>query len=490
MKEIFQKYSDSYLKLPDGLTWSDDIWTCRRGEWTAFFRPLNLGLFYRKITGGNGQFTDSCILPENAKLTKSLIIEKFLNPLGSDEDKSERTNLINKARSGKFRFICILPTTECAFNCAYCHQRPKGGAGRTMSSSEITQGLTKCAELCTDLSKPVDILIYGGEPLLAFEECRRIFHLASKESGLFKQEVRLSFTTSGYGMTIEHAKILKSHDVFVIVSIDSSQPVNDKIRLSKNNASAFNCAEKALDILKSEDCRTGISVTLSVHNIDNLEEHLSFLLHRFQPYDIGLNAFLHSFNAKPNKFQLDAEQSFQAIIRGMEICRELGVFAEQPFRRLKPFVYRKPLLKDCSSPGERLVLTPGGYIGFCDSMYPKGKYFYKTDEFGKADEDYRTWQSLSSPQMPSCKKCPVMTVCGGACRYDAYMASGNLDGIDPLRCEVEKKLLEWMIWELFDKIHRDDEEYIIPSDAERQILFGKISPTPQNQPFTAGSYCD
>ena len=480
LSEIFLKYKGE--SPPPGYKWSDEIWICRKDDWTALFRPLNLGVVYLEACELDA------VISIDSGLTDYLIAENFLLPAGSDSDTSERENLIETARSGKFRFICILPTTECNFACSYCHQRPAVDSGRTMSDVEIRDGLSRCAELCTDLSKPVDILIYGGEPLLAFDQCRKIFELTSQESSLFRQNVRLSFTTSGYGLTTEQVKIMRDHDVFVIVSLDGIGGQNDKVRVSKSGDSAYMIAGRALDMLKNTGCRIGISVTLGWHNIENLEENLTFLLDRFEPDDIGLNAFLHSSGDKSNKFQLDAETAFSAIVEGMNICRKLSVFAEQPFRRLKPFVYRKPLLKDCSSPGERLVLTPDGLMGFCDSMYPRNQYFYNTENFGTNLEDYETWRSLSSPELPVCKTCPAMTVCGGACRYDAYMAGGSLDGVDPLRCEVEKKLLNWMIWDLFNNIRKQNERFTISADYDRKIMFGSISLTSKNQPFIAGTY--
>ena len=82
-----------------------------------------------------------------------------------------------------------------------------------------------------------------------------------------------------------------------------------------------------------------------------------------------------------------------------------------------------------------------------------------------------------------------MTVCGGACRYDAFTASGRLDGTDPERCRFELAFLRWMIWELFDQANiPGNARYYIPQDEERMKLFGNVSPGVNNQPFTAGSY--
>ena len=113
----------------------------------------------------------------------------------------------------------------------------------------------------------------------------------------------------------------------------------------------------------------GLSLTIGKHNTDDFSQNLEYLLDKFESNDIGLNAFLHRIDESPNPFQVDSETAFCAFIEGLKMTLEHGIYAEQPFRRLKPFVQRRPLIKDCSSPGERIVLAPGGVMGFCDSTF-------------------------------------------------------------------------------------------------------------------------
>jgi radical SAM protein with 4Fe4S-binding SPASM domain len=303
--------------------------------------------------------------------------------------------------------------------------------------------------------------------------------------------VRVSFTSSGSGLTVDQADVLAKNDVFVILSVDGSPDRNDPVRKAPPGQSAFSIAERAYEMLKSRSCRVGLSVTIGSHNIDTLKTEVDYLLERFKPNDIGLNAFLHRCGNEPNPFQVNSEDAFEKFMEAFGVTKELGVYAEQPFRRLKPFVFRKPLLKDCSSPGERLVLVPGGKMGFCDSCFPDNRYFYAFDEFpGEGHPDYRLWAGLSSPEMPGCSQCPAMTVCGGACRYDAFKASGRLDGTDPERCRFERAFLNWMIWALFELNDVENDVFYVPSNQDRMKLCGNVTLQDEDQPFTAGSYSD
>ncbi|MCX6639062.1 MAG: radical SAM protein [bacterium] len=426
------------------------------------------------------------VMPED--LVVRLCSERILQPVVSDWDDVDHRALVEIARSGTFRFICILPTNECVLSCRYCHQRTGRGLGQTMTRDEIIKGLQLSALLCTNLMKPVDILIYGGEPLLAFPLTEEILRLTRSELLFGQKEVRICFTTSGVGMTSHHAKVLAQNDVFVILSIDGLAEVNDKVRVGAG-ISAFKAVEQAYFLLRELGCRVGLSVTLGKHNTADFAYQVGSLLERFPPDDVGLNAFLHPCSKKMNPYQVSAESALPALISGWAVAQRHGVYAEQPLRRLRPFVFRNPLLKDCSSPGERLVLAPGGVIGFCDSCFPDRSWFYPYADFPSEDHpDYQLWASLSSPEIPQCSQCPAMTVCGGACRYDAYRASGCLDGVDPRRCSFERSFLNWMIWELFNKIEDKTEPWLFPEDGIRRVLIDHIPLASRNQPFTAGSF--
>jgi len=452
------------------------------GGWIGLYRPLNLALIYFRNDKGHN--------PPGEKLIDQLREEHFWIPENSHIDGEEHSILIKKAHSGGFRFICILPTSDCDFKCAYCHQRISNEYKPYMTMTEVTSGMTKCAELCTDKDRPLDILIYGGEPLKAFSLTEKIIDLSCGKNRIFRQNVRLSFTTSGYGMQKYQADLLSENDVFVILSLDSPQVINDRVRYCRSGESSYEIALTAYQMLKKAGCRVGLSVTIGRHNHDNFADNLSRLFDDFHPDDIGLNAFLHPITGRQNPYQINPEEAFEAFISGLEITGRCGIFAEQPFRRLKPFIHRNPLLKDCSSPGERIVLVPGGKIGYCDSCNTTNEYFYPPEDFSpeKSNHGYQLWSSLSSPEMPECRKCPAMTVCGGACRYDAYKESGKLDGVSKNRCLFERMLLGWMIWELHKLTCDDHKDYYVPSMRDREKLMNQVKPGERNQPFTAGSY--
>jgi radical SAM protein with 4Fe4S-binding SPASM domain len=319
----------------------------------------------------------------------------------------------------------------------------------------------------------------------------KILEMLNGRRNVLRKPVNITLATSGIGLSQDKARLLGKNRVFVIVSVDGTKEFNDPVRRMKDGSSSFRVAKNAIMRLKSAGCRFGLSITVSKQNIEHFPQILDTLLSEFSPQDIGLNAFLHRIDNDLNPHQIDSAQAFSAFLEGFRIALKYGIYAEQPLRRFKPFIQRRPLVKDCSAPGERLVLAPGGLMGFCDSAYPERKYFYPYQQFPERTHlDYVKWSGLSSVEMPHCQVCPAMTVCGGACRYDAYKASGKLDGIDKMRCSFELSFLSWLIWRLFDTLKLQDKLFYFPTDSERRSLLENLADLVKNQPFTAGSLID
>ena len=469
-------------RLLSGREISPAVWACQKNRWLALFKPLNLGIVYLNLP----EIEAAKSREINQAVFAALSAASMLADAAKEQSELESLKLA--ARKGSFRFICVMPTIQCHLKCAYCHQSVRSYPSSSMTLRQIDQSLRKCAELCGNDHEFIDILFYGGEPMMAFHLTETIVKTV-KHNRLFKLPVRFSFTTSGYKMTTSAADFLARHNVFVIVSLDGSPQTNDKVRKQKDDSS-FDTAKRAFDILRNRKCRLGLSFTIGKHNHQVIEDELHYLLKTMHPDDIGLNAFLHPIGDKKNPYQINAQEAFNSFLQGVEIVKSYGIYAEQPMRRLRPFVFRKPLLKDCSAPGERLVLVPGGMIGFCDSFYFEGKYYYPINDFpDHSHPDYQMWNNLSSVEMPLCSLCPAMTVCGGACRYDAYKASGTLHSADPMRCIFELDFLHWMIWELFSLSGNGNKlPYFLPTPAERRLLLGKMDLHADKQPFTAGTY--
>ncbi len=343
---------------------------------------------------------------------------------------------------------CMFLSTRCSRDCGYCFlQGVEPGA---MNLEEVDRGLDLLGR------GPADLLLYGGEPFLQPELIKHVVRRV-RETGV---EINLSIATGGVSMDTSLVAELAAEDAFIIVSIDGPPSVHNPARPLRNGADSFAEAEKAFHIFKSAGCRVGISVTVTENSIAEVTDNFLWLMDHFKPDDMGLNPWLHPLKGGvANPLQASNEKILSAVTSCMELAIDRGMYIEQLARRVRPFVGKIPRLKDCASAGGRLVQVPNGTCGTCDCMTVCGDHGVPVGDEKALKDLLTSFRDLSPVNFPDCMGCPVLMICGGGCRYDAYHASGSLRGRWSDRCIFERDFLKWMI--------------------DRSVIFGRDSLIPK-----------
>ncbi len=368
----------------------------------------------------------------------SLTLDLFNSPEECPSPEREQELLASyREKAGENSGIimgCMFLTTRCSRSCGYCFL--SGVSPGDMTIAEIDAGLDLMGK------GPADLLLYGGEPFLRPD---LVLHVINRirSSGV---KINLSTATGGVPVDPSLARELALEDAFIIVSIDGPPAVHNSARPLRGRGDSFKDAEKAFYIFRDAGCRVGISVTVTEKSIATVREDFRWLMERFQPDDMGLNPWLHPLKGgRANPLQATGPGILEAVTSCMEMAIDRGMYIEQLARRVRPFVRRTPRLKDCASAGGRLVQVPGGIAGTCDCMTVCGDHGVSLKKTGEFDDLLTRFRDLSPVNFPDCLSCPALALCGGGCRYDAYHASGALNGSRPERCSYEREFLRWMI---------------------------------------------
>jgi radical SAM protein with 4Fe4S-binding SPASM domain len=340
--------------------------------------------------------------------------------------------------SARVSMATFFVTGECPRKCRYCFVP---GTLGTLNFDEIDNGFDLIGSLSG--SRPVDILIYGGEPLLRPDLVERIVRKA-------RDGDNISLATGGWPVPDGLAEMLAGRDVFLIVSFDGARETHNSIRPLPGGDS-FESALKTYETFRRAGCRIGISMTISRENLSVARGAFGHLMRALKPDDMGLNPWMHPLpGMKRNPCETEWQDVFDVITGCLLDAISEGVYVEQLFRRLRPLVTSTPRLKDCPSRGGRLVFTGGGHVGPCDCMSAAGLY---TSRRGK---DMRKTLDVFSRLVPvfrdECLACPCVALCGGGCLYDAFTETGSLTGVRNKRCEFERKLLFWMLGLMLDSL--------------------------------------
>lgn len=364
-------------------------------------------------------------------------------------------NAIGSAR--KRRPIVVWNITRtCNLRCIHCYSDSE--AAKYPGELDWAQMQDVVDDLAT--YEIPSLLLSGGEPLVH----PRFFDLVDLASS---KGLKLTISTNGTLITPEKAALLKAAKVaYVGISLDGIGKVHDEFRRKEG---AFDAAVRGFRACHEVDQKTGLRLTLTRHNVENIDRILDFI----QEENIQRVCFYHLVPAgRGSSLQvLTAEESRRAIdtlIERVEDWHVQGINREvltvaQP----ADGAYLLQRMQNEDHPNLENARELLGWNG--GGANSSGRGIANIDTQGNVHPD-QFWQDVtlgnvkqqkfsdiweerhapSAPQLQeirsiglmsadermqritgSCGDCQWFNVCGGGFRTRAAFANGGLWGSDP-----------------------------------------------------------
>lgn len=401
---------------------------------------------------------------EDQDILKKLITQGFLVSPGYDENK--RIQEISNRFLGRpaFKILYLLLTDVCNLRCRYCFiegAMPADYAFSSMNEETAVKGINLFAQLLRKNPKdrkfgPPTIIFYGGEPLLnqkvflsSLNEIDRL-----KRTKQFPSNLSLSLITNATTLSEDVLKGIVENEVGVSVSLDGPKDIHNANRVFKNQKGTFQTVLRNIQKLQKAGANVSISCTINPQNLDQLEEVFQWMVNEFQLKGLGFNMLLDL----PGIAQTDekyAKKATEKMIACYQFARKKGIYEDRIMRKVGAFVRKSLHLVDCGGCGNQIVVTPDGRIGPCHAYVSSGRFFpghIKDSNFDPFQNSiFREWSSRSPFNISECYFCEAIGLCGGGCSYNAELKFGSIWRIDPNFCTHSKKVLEWLIWDLFKK---------------------------------------
>jgi uncharacterized protein len=349
--------------------------------------------------------------------------------------------------------VCyILLTDQCNLRCSYCfiqNSLPRGYHRSSMTpaiASDAVDFFHRAALRAQALHPHTEgeytLLFYGGEPCLNDQAFRAALNRASVLA--FPGSVKLAVVTNGTCLNPETADMLKDHNVGVSVSLDGPADITDHFR----NKGTYQRALAGLQQLRNAGINPGISCTIPPSSLCRFSEIQDWLL------DLGVRNVGFNLVTRPAGRHNSSDyyrEATKLLLRAFERFRERGIFEDRIMRKVRAFVEAKPYPFDCAAcGGAQIVVAPDGRVGICHALLGEGKTFVGTIyDATFIPEDHLLWKEWSrrSPlNMPECKACPCLGICGGGCPVNSTEDIWSLDGGF---CAHAKVILQWLIDDLF-----------------------------------------
>ena len=177
----------------------------------------------------------------------------------------------------------------------------------------------------------------------------------------------------------------------------------------------------------------------------------------FEFLSINLNPLL---DTKKDRVDVDyIEKMSERLLSYFRKAREHGVYEDRIMRKVRPFLSRRIHAHDCQATGHQIVCSPDGKIGVCQEGVGMKNYFFADVA---QDLDFHShpvvneWNDRTPLNMPQCKDCAAIGICGGGCTYGAQLRNGSIWSVDDRFCIHSLTSLDWLIWDIYEQSSRTE----------------------------------
>lgn len=349
--------------------------------------------------------------------------EHFL--VRSEEDGRRRVaeTLDETIRSRRKAALSVLTTTDCNMACPYCHEGLR--KQQSYMSRATAQRVARFAaqDLVCDETHELWVYFYGGEPLLNVSAIEAFLDALEVELRLIDRRPALvqDMSTNGTLLTRDVARRLRQLGLASAqITLDGPPEVHDQRRYTSNGKGTFAAIlHNIKDVMDLFDIT--IRVNIDRRNLDSATGLLDVLA------DEGLLPYLRVYaDFVTNTFE-NPPYCQSAVITELADKRRI-VDVWRAFRRhglsLPGLRFTEGM---CGNLGlNSLVVDPEGRLYACIGFVGQPGYALSDIEHfagaraGLAEQNCKPYLG--------CLDCPYVPVCGGGCRVQAVLETGDIAG--------------------------------------------------------------
>lgn len=351
--------------------------------------------------------------------------------------------------------VMILPVgIRCNLACTYCYENEKREESMECREYSKVMEISVLDKIFSDarlISKKVDFIWHGGEPLLAginfFSQA-----ISVQKKYFPDNNVRNILQTNGTLLSEEKIVFFLKNNFILSTSIDGSKKHHDANRIHFNGKGTYDVIKENIKILREKNRKIGAVVLISKENVFCPNE-LYYALKQTGLTTCALHLCLSAGN-----FERDVSlvPSQEEKINFMKRLFEIWMDDDDPSFMIRNF--------------RNIIRSKfGGFPLDCCSNFNHCRHFIAIDEFGDVYPCHRFVKDgtfLLGNVMAStlrdiyfrrryiydemsnvsslCKRCPAFKSCGGGCAYERYAHAKGFNNVHP-DCAVNKSLYRYVM---------------------------------------------
>jgi len=288
-----------------------------------------------------------------------------------DIDALELIKSKQQSIQGKVQVMYLILTSQCNLACKYCFIENctyNNHENATMKEEAIKNSINKFIEYTSknNINEP-SIILYGGEPTINWNAIELVADLVKNTN------IKVSMVTNATLLTQKKAKFLAENDIEIGISIDGPKKLNDKNRIFKiDNSSVYDNVLDKIELLRKENCKFGLSITVSKEFLNYQDEVLKWLS-ELNVTSIFYN--LYHYTEYEEDWEEYYKKASEFIIRSYEFLTNKGIYDGRLDRKLESVLDSQFKFADCAATsGNQLTIKPNGDVCVCHGYFKTNKY--------------------------------------------------------------------------------------------------------------------
>ena len=359
--------------------------------------------------------------------------------------------------------LYLLLCQSCNQSCIYCYngretyKRDRGiRMPRELAFRAVRQTLARLPA-----GGRLDLVFFGGEPLLNWPLAREIFRFGDEElkpaeSG---KEISYHLTSNLTILPDDLIPLARRHKMTFLVDVDGPPEIHNLTRPFRDGAPSFAVTAGNLRKLVDAGFPVSLRATVTSHNVERMVEVAQ--VHK----DLGGAgcAFvgLNPVDSDGALLPLALCPSPKLFARGLRKVYRSGIWpVEDLFPYNEYLAHMQPGYRNscgCGAPyGNTPVVGADGKMYSC--IYLVGDPRYEigdlaAEDYPRAEPLARMRQALDVDQRERCRGCDVRYLCGGGCPVGVLSVGGNPNASPELKryaeeeaCAVSRTVIEDLLW--------------------------------------------
>lgn len=368
------------------------------------------------------------------------------------EDKYKDIAFDFKKRQSVIKALCLHVAHDCNLSCKYCFAdegKYKGDCG--LMSFEVGKRALDFLIENSGTRKNLEVDFFGGEPLMNFEVVKQLVAYGREQEKKHNKNFRFTITTNGILLTDDVIEFCNKEMSNVVLSLDGRKEVNDRLRTSLNGKGSYDIIVpkfiKAAESRNQQDYY--IRGTYTHYNTDFASDILHIA-------DLGFKQIsLEPVVAPPDAPYALKEEDLPTLLKQYDILAKEMIRREEKGDGFTFFHYMIDLtggpcivkrVSGCGVGTEYMAVTPEGDLYPCHQFAGDKKFLLGNVFDGVNDNPVRDeFKSCNIYAHKECDDCFARFYCSGGCAANAYHATGSINGVYSMGCELHKKRIECAI---------------------------------------------